>query len=212
MEAARELERAERLLRQGQLDEALALLGALGKEALEPHEAGARAVLLAHALRYAERLEEAEAAAALGARLAAAGKDGGLMIATLCAQGELALARAEAKAALLVFARARGLSELGGERLSVLPLAGLAAAQARLGHAAKAQRNAEKARARARAAQEPIGEVRALAALAVATGEREPLRQAIALAEGLPHRPLAALLRRQLASSDPTAETDGSVT
>ena len=165
---------------------------------------------LAHALRYAGRLGEAEAAAARGAKLAAASKDGALMIAALCAQGELVLARGAAKAALLIFARARGLSELGGERLSVLPLAGLAAAQARLGHAVKAQQNAEKALARARAAQEPVGEVRSLAALAAATGERAPLREAVMLAERLPHRPLAAQLRRQLATLGDARDSDGS--
>ncbi len=168
------------------------------ERALEFREEGPTLLQLAHALRYARRLEATAEPLARAEALARAAKDGALMLAVLCARGEGALAAGDASAALHLFGEARGLSELSGfSALSVLPLAGLAEAQARLGYPAKAERNALKALERAQAANDPLGEVRALLALGAATARDEVLAEAETLAFALPHRPLADLARRR---------------
>ena len=190
--------RGAALLRLGRLEAAAeAFQTALAAAPEDAADAPSLLLQLAQTQRYRGAFGEAERALERAARLAREARDGGLLLAVRCGEGEVALAENDPRRALLRFGEARGLAERArDERLSVLPLAGLGEAQARAGFAAKGARMAAKALERARAHRDPFGTARALLALGVATGSSERLQEAEASALELPHAPLAALARR----------------
>ena len=189
-------------LRLGNLGRAAAYL----QTSLDKHETGTTLVQLAHVERYLKRHPQARERLQRAEELARHERDGALMSALLVARGELELAQQRPREAVLAFGQALGLSELSPDpHLSVLPLAGLAHAQAAWGYPKKGRALAQRALARARSLNDRLGEVRARFALGVATRTAAEVEAAETLALELPHRPLAALIREARAALEAEA-------
>ncbi len=172
-------------VRLGQLDAALATLRRL------PHHPHAK-LHLAHALRFMGKLDEAEVHYRSALRAAERDRDGPLAMASLCGLGEASLERRLGKKAAEHFGRALGISEwLADERLTVLPLAGLAQAHALWGNPHKAKALVERALLRA---HEPLGTARAQLALGTIGRELAPFERGLAVLERAPHEPLRVQL------------------
>lgn len=161
-------------------------------DALELADNGYTALQLGNALRYLGEFEEAAGHLTRAFHKAKTARDGALAIATLCAQGELALDEGEAQAAIELFGKGLGLTELSSfEPLSVAPLAGLSQAHVAWDYPKKAVEVGEKALRRAVAADDAVGKARALLSLGLAKEEVALLQQSAHEAENAPHRPLA---------------------
>ncbi len=170
------------------------LQGAVNKlyDALELADNGYTALQLGNALRYLGEFEEAAGHLTRAFHKAKTERDGALAIAALCAQGELALDEGEAQAAIELFGKGLGLTELSSfESLSVAPLAGLSQAHVAWDYPKKAVEVGEKALRRAHAADDSVGKARALLSLGLAKEEVTLLQQSEHEAENAPHRPLA---------------------
>jgi tetratricopeptide (TPR) repeat protein len=174
-------------IRLGQLEAAVSAL----RQATTLPDDGYSALQLGNALRY--RGDQSGAASALAEALRQAHRfgDGALAITTLCAQGELALDRGQAREAIERFGRALGLTELCNDiGLSIIPLAGLAQAHLGWKNPRKAAGLAHKAVDRAQLAGDRIGQSRGLLSLGLATRDPDILADARQLAAQAPHRPL----------------------
>ena len=160
-------------------------------DALELSDNGYAALQLGNALRYLGEFEEAAGHLTRAFHKAKEGRDGALAIAALCAQGELALDEGEAQAAIELFGKGLGLTELGGhEPLSIAPLAGLSQAHSAWDYPKKAVEVGEKALQRAETAADSVGKARALLSLGLAKQEVELLKESEREAKNAPHRPL----------------------
>ncbi len=168
-------------------------LGRLARAAIvlaEPED-GYGALQLGNALRYLGEVERAAPQLERAYAAAKSSRDGTLALAALCAQGELALDRGEAREAVLRFGKALGLTEFTArEALTVAPLAGLAQAHLLWGNPHKARSTAEKALGRAKEAGDKVGEVRSLLSLGLVLKDEEYFAEAAELAETAPHQPL----------------------
>ena len=174
-------------VRLGNLQKAVNIL----YDALELADNGYTALQLGNALRYQGEFEEAAGHLTRAFHKAKSARDGALAIAALCAQGELALDEGEAQAAIELFGRGLGLTELSSfEPLSVAPLAGLSQAHAAWDYPKKAAEVGEKALRRAVAADDSVGKARALLSLGLAKEEVALLERSEREAKNAPHRPL----------------------
>ncbi len=174
-------------IRLGNLQKAVNIL----YDALELADNGYTALQLGNALRYQGEFEEAAGHFTRAFHKAKSARDGALAIAALCAQGELALDEGEAQAAIELFGKGLGLTELSSfEPLSIAPLAGLAQAHATWDYPKKAAEVGEKALRRAVAADDLVGKARALLSLGLAKEEVTLLQQSEREAKNAPHRPL----------------------
>jgi tetratricopeptide (TPR) repeat protein len=183
-------------VRLGKLREAAETLRAL------PHHPHAR-LHLGHALRLTGEQDEAAAQyrAALGA--AERERDGPLAMASLCGLGEGLLEQRLGKEAAEHFGRALGISEwLADERLTVLPLAGLAQAHALWGNPGKADALAARAVQRA---HEPLAVARAQLALGAIRQDSSALELGLAALARSPHEPLRVQLLVAKFALTPTA-------
>lgn len=201
--SANELEHGSRLVRAGRLSEALDVLKRVTATMPDADPSCGYAELqLGNALRYSgDGIAAARSYAAAGARARQIG-DLGLAVAAASGSGETALSAGEPKTAAIAFGTALGLTEHSSdERLSVVPLAGLADAhqawareRGRLSAPDKAVALANRALQRARSGS--VGDV-ALARALLASGRVEArvdrLLEAIDAARAAPHLPLAVM-------------------
>ena len=176
-------------------------------DALELSDNGYTALQLGNALRYLGDFEEAAGHLTRAFHKAKTERDGALAIAALCAQGELALDEGEAQAAIELFGKGLGLTELSShEPLSVAPLAGLSQAHVAWENPKKAVEVGEKALRRAVAADDSVGKARALLSLGLAKEEVALLKQSEFGAKNAPHRPLALRAKVARLELDPNPE------
>ncbi|MDQ3458569.1 MAG: hypothetical protein M3498_04565 [Deinococcota bacterium] len=188
-------------LRLGRLKEAVSLL-----QASDAKVCLRSLLVLGSALRYRGHLEEARAPLTAAFRMAETGRELEAAVAALCALGELELDADNPKEAVIHFGKAFGLTEYSrSEKLSVLPLAGLAQAQGVWGYPAKGREVAGKALRRAQRQGERIGLARALLSLGLLSKETVHLHRAIAEADAAPHLPLALKAVVALAELEPGA-------
>ena len=179
-------------------------------DALELSDSGYTALQLGNALRYLGEFEEAAGHLTRAFHKAKTGRDGALAVAALCAQGELALDKGEAQAAIELFGKGLGLTELSSfEPLSIAPLAGLSQAHVAWENPRKAAEVGEKALERAERADDSVGKARALLSLGLAKREVEVLERSEREARNAPHRPLelrAKVARLEVLPSDEVEE------
>jgi tetratricopeptide (TPR) repeat protein len=187
-------------VRLGKLREAAETLRAL------PQHAHAR-LHLGHALRFMGELDEAAAQYRSALSAAERERDGPLAMASLCGLGEGLLEQRLGKEAAEHFGRALGISEwLADERLTVLPLAGLAQAHALWGNPGKAEALAVRAVQRA---HEPLAVARAHLALGAIRQDSSALDKGLAALARSPHEPLRVQLLVAKFALTPTATLRG---
>lgn len=208
------LDHGSRLVRSGDLTEAVDVLRQVIASTPEADpRRGYAALQLGNALRYHGDVEAAARSYASARALAGQVGDLVLAIAAASGSGETAFAAGEPKAAAIAFGTALGLTENSSdERLSVVPMAGLADAhhawareRGRPTPSAKAVTLANRALLRARS-QNPgdVAFARALLASGRVEARADRLLEAVDVARTAPHLPLAVMAELALWRLAPT--------